>query len=61
MSRAAVSIWFCQVKQEPVMPDKCAYHAPELGCGNVPAFIDGELWIDERVFIQEEKDVPTSG
>ncbi len=62
MSRAAASIWFCMVKDEPVMPDQCAYHAPELGCGNVPVFIDGMIWIGERVFtIKEEEYVPTSG
>ncbi len=60
MSRLLVSIWWCQVRDEPVMPDKCAYHAPEIGCGNVPVFIDGVIWNGERVIWQEEKNVPTN-
>ncbi len=33
MNLVAVSIWWCGVRRELLEKTKCAYHAPEMGCG----------------------------
>ena len=54
--KLSVSIWWCYVRDEPVAPDKCAYHAPELGCGNVPVHIDGMIWKGDTVIFTDEEE-----